>query len=97
MNDALDGQVFLLISHNAVILFAEQICRFRLCKRSLAENHLAVLGYLEPIGPTELGCVRRIQGQELSQSVQRESTVAAVVPVAVYQQQIATTRDKVAM
>lgn len=57
MNDVLDGQVFLLVSHNAVILFAGQISLFRLCKRSLAENHLAVLGYLEPIGPTELGCV----------------------------------------
>lgn len=57
MNDVLDGQVFLLVSHNAVILFAEQISLFRLCKRSLAENHLAVLGYLESIGLTELGCV----------------------------------------
>lgn len=97
MNDVLDGQVLLLVSHTAVILFAEQISLFRLCKRSLAEDHPAVLGYLEPIGPTELGCVRCVQGQELSQSVQREATVAAVVPMAVYQQQIATTGDKVAM
>lgn len=97
MNDVLEGQVLLLVSNNAVILLAEQISLFRLRKRSLAENHLAVLGYLEPVGTTELGCVRCVQGQELGQSVQREATVAAVVPVAVYQQQIATTRDKVAM
>lgn len=56
MNDVLDGQVFLLVSHNAVILFAEQFSLFRLSERCLAEHHLTVLGYLEPVGPTELGC-----------------------------------------
>lgn len=97
MNDVLDGQVFLLVSYNAVITFAVQISLFRLSERGLAENHLAVLGYLEPIGATELGCMRRTQGQERSQSVQRKATVAAAVAMAVYQEQIATTRDQVAM
>lgn len=56
MNDVLDGQVFLLVSHNAVILFAEQFSLFRFGERRLAENHLTVLGYVEPVGPAELGC-----------------------------------------
>lgn len=97
MNDVINGQVFLLVSNNAVILFAVQISLIRLSERSLAENHLAVLGYPEPIGLTELGCIQSIQGQELSQSVQRKATIAAAVAMAVYQQQIATTRNQVAM
>lgn len=97
MNDVLNGQVFLLVSNDAVILFAVQISLIRLSERCLAENHLTVLDYLEPIGPTELGCVRDVQGQELSQSVQRKATIAAAVAMAVYQQQITTTRDQVAM
>lgn len=97
MNDVLNGQVFLLVSHDAVILFAVQISLVRLSERSLAENHLTVLCYLEPIGPTEFRCVRCVQGQELSQSVQRKATIAAAVAMAVYQQQIATTPDYVAM
>lgn len=97
MNDLLNGQVFLLVSHDAVILFAVQISLIRLSERSLAENHPTVLGYLDPIGPTELGCVGRVQGQQLGQSVQRKATIAAAVAMAVYQQQIATTHDQVAM
>lgn len=97
MDDVLNGQVFLFVSHDAVILFAVQISLIRLCERSLAENHPTVLGDLQPIGPTQLGCVRPVQGQEMSQSVQREATIAAAVAVAVDQQQIATTGDQVAM
>lgn len=97
MNDVFNGQVFLLVSHNAVILFTVQISLIRLSERSLAENHLTFLGYLEPVGPTELGCIRRVQGQELSQPIQRKTTIAAAVSMAVYQQQIATTCDQVAM
>lgn len=93
MNDAPNGQVFLLVSHDAVILFAVQISLIGLRERRLAENHLTALGYLQPIGPTESGCARHIQGQELSQSVQRKATIAAAVAMAVYQQQIATRGD----
>lgn len=57
MNDVFNCQVFLLVSHNAVILFTVQISLIRLSKRSFAENHLTFLGYLEPVGPTELGCI----------------------------------------
>lgn len=97
MNDVLNCQVFLLVSHNAVIPFAVQISLIRLSERSLAENHLSFLGYLKPVNSTELGCIRRVQGQVLSQSVQRKATIAAAVAMAVYQQQIATTHDQVAM
>lgn len=97
MDDVLNGQALLFVSHDAVILFAVQVSLIRLSERGLGENHLPVLGYLQPVGPTELGCVRRVQGQELSQPVQGEAAIAAVVAVAVYQQQVATTPDQVAM
>lgn len=97
MDDVLNGQAFLFVSHNAVILFAVQVSLIRLSEHGLGENHLPVLGHLQPVGPTELGCVQRVQGQELSQPVQREAATAAAVAVAVYQQQVATTPDQVAM
>lgn len=57
MNDAPNGQVVLLVSHDAVILLAVQISLIRLRERRLAEDHLTVLGYLQPMGPTESGCI----------------------------------------
>lgn len=98
MDDVLNGLALLLVGHDAVILFAVQVSLVRLGERGLGENHLAVPGYLQPVGPAELGRVRRVlQGQELSQPVQGEAAIAAAVAVAVYQQQVATTPDQVAV
>lgn len=97
MNDVVNCQIFLLVSNDSVVLFAVQTSIIRLSKCSFAENHPTVLGDLQPIGPTESGCIRHVQGQELSQSVQRKATIAAAVAMAVYQQQISTTRAQVAM
>lgn len=97
MDDVLHGQALLLVGHDAVIPFAVQVSLIGLGERGLGENHLTVLGHLQPVGPTELGRVRRVQGQEPSQPVQGEAAPAAAVAVAVYQQQVATTPPQVAM
>lgn len=97
MNDVLDGQVFLLVSHNAVVAFAAQRPSVGFGKRRLAERHLPVPGHLQPVGVAQLGRVRRVQGQEPGQPVQREAAVAAAVAVAVDPQQVAAARGQVAM
>lgn len=97
MDDAVNGQAFLLVSHDAVIQFAVRLPLIRLGERALEENHALLLGHLEPVGPTETRRVRRVQGQEPSQPVQREAAAAAAVAVAVNQQQVAAARDQVAV
>lgn len=97
MDDAVNSQTFLLVSHDAVIQFAVHLPLIRLSERALEENHVFVLGHLEPVGPTEARRVRRVQRQEPSQSVQREAAVAAAVAVAVNEQQVAAARGQVAV
>lgn len=78
-----------------MVQFTLQFPLLWLSESSFGENHLVVLVNLQAVRPAELRRQRFVQRQEPSQSVEREAAVAAVVSVAVYQQQISAARHQV--
>lgn len=95
MNDVSNRYVLVVLGLCAVIQFAVKLVLFGLGECSLGENHLIVLVNLLSVSETDLHCERRVQVQKLSQSAEREATVATAESVAVDQQQVSTTRHQV--
>lgn len=95
MNDFSNRYVLAVLGLCAVIQFAVKLVLFGLSKRSLGENHLIVLVNLLSMSLTDLHCERRVQVKKLSQSAEREATVATAKSVAVDQQQVSSTRHQV--
>lgn len=95
MNDVSNRYVLVVLGLCAVIQFAVKLVLFGLGECSLGENHLIVLVNLLSVSETDLHCEWRVQVQKLSQSAEREATVATAESVAVDQQQVSTTRHQV--
>lgn len=90
--DAANREVFPLLRHNVVIKRAAQFLLFWLSEGGLGEHHLLVRVDLHATRLTQRARQALLQGEELTQRIQWETTVPAAVAVAVNEQQVLPAR-----